>query len=96
VVHRVLSTFSSFLFSTKAGMTARIDRTYIQRQRQRQRQKLKRLDQKVREVECFKKWEYENARSFRVVFQMSMFDDRESEEGLEIIGCCLIFVQSGN
>jgi len=65
-------------------MTARVDRTYIQRQRQ------KRLDQKVREVECFKKWEYENARSLRVVFQMSMFGDREGEEGLEIIGCCLI------
>ena len=29
-------------------------------------------------------------------FQMSMFGDREGEEGLEIIGCCLIFVQSGN
>jgi hypothetical protein len=70
-------------------MTVRIDRTFIQRQRQNG------LDQKVRAVECFKKWEYENARSLRVVFQMSMFGDRESEEGLEIIGCCLVFVQSG-
>jgi len=90
VVHRVLSSFSSFHFSTKAGVTARIDRTYIQRQRQ------KGLDQKVREVECFKKWEYENSRSLNVVFQMSMFSDGESEEGLEITGCCLVFVQSGN
>lgn len=71
-------------------MTARIGRTYIQRQKQ------KGLDQKVREVECFKKWEYEHARGLRMVFQVSMFGDRESEEGLEIIGCCLIFVQSGN
>ena len=89
-IRRVLSGFSSFLFSTEAGVTARIDRTSIQRQKQRQ----KGLDQKVMEVECFKKWEYENASSLRMLFHMSMFGDRKSEEGLEIIACCLIFIQS--
>ena len=68
-------------------MTARIERTYIQRQ--------KGLDQKVREVECFKKWEYENARSLKVVFQMSMFGDRESEECLEIMGVALYLYSLG-
>ena len=34
--------------------------------------------------------------SLRVAFQTSMFGDKESEEGLEIIGCFLVFVQSGN
>ena len=68
-------------FSTKAGMTARIDRTYIQRQRG--------VDRKVKEVECFRKWECKNAKMLRVLFHIWMFGDTKCGEGLEIIGCCL-------